>query len=161
MKLLDANVFIQAKNFYYGFDIVPSFWKWLDEQHKQGKIATIKPIYEELTKGNDELAQWAKKRKDSGWFIDVDDEPTQKAFANIANWAQNSNFKESAIIEFLDVADSLLVAKAISNGCTIVSHEKAYNPKIKRKIKIPNVCQHFGIKYIDTFDLLRQLGAKF
>ena len=161
MKLLDANVFIQAKNFYYGFDIVPSFWKWLDEQHKQGKIASIRPVYEELTKGSDELAKWAKDRKNSRWFIDIDDGPTQTAFKSVVNWAQNSNFKKSAVNEFLSAADSFLIAKAIADEYTIVSHEKAYDPKIKRKIKIPNVCQHFGIKYIDTFDLLRQLGAKF
>ena len=27
--LLDANVFIQAKNLYYGFDFCPAFWDWL------------------------------------------------------------------------------------------------------------------------------------
>ena len=27
--LLDANVFIQAKNLYYGFDFCPAFWEWL------------------------------------------------------------------------------------------------------------------------------------
>lgn len=30
MFLLDANVFIEAKNRYYGFDICPGFWRWLD-----------------------------------------------------------------------------------------------------------------------------------
>ena len=27
--LLDANVFIQAKNLHYGFDFCPAFWDWL------------------------------------------------------------------------------------------------------------------------------------
>jgi hypothetical protein len=27
--LLDANVFIQAKNLHYGFDFCPAFWQWL------------------------------------------------------------------------------------------------------------------------------------
>jgi hypothetical protein len=27
--LLDANVFIQAKNLYYGLDFCPAFWDWL------------------------------------------------------------------------------------------------------------------------------------
>jgi hypothetical protein len=27
--LLDANVFIQAKNLHYGFDFCPAFWAWL------------------------------------------------------------------------------------------------------------------------------------
>lgn len=33
--LLDANVFIQAKNLQYGFDFCPAFWDWL-ERAKQG-----------------------------------------------------------------------------------------------------------------------------
>lgn len=28
--LLDANVFITAKNLHYGFDFCPAFWDWLD-----------------------------------------------------------------------------------------------------------------------------------
>ncbi len=28
--LLDANVFIQAKNLHYGFDFCPAFRDWLD-----------------------------------------------------------------------------------------------------------------------------------
>jgi hypothetical protein len=27
--LLDANVFIQAKNLHYGLDFCPAFWDWL------------------------------------------------------------------------------------------------------------------------------------
>mgnify|MGYP006298525777 CR=1 FL=1 len=27
--LLDANVFIEAKNRYYGMDFCPAFWDWL------------------------------------------------------------------------------------------------------------------------------------
>ena len=29
--LLDANVFIQAKNLHYGLDFCPAFWDWLIE----------------------------------------------------------------------------------------------------------------------------------
>ena len=35
--LLDANVFIQAKNLHYGFDFCPAFWDWLvAQQRRQG-----------------------------------------------------------------------------------------------------------------------------
>lgn len=34
--LLDANVFIQAKNLHYGFDFCPAFWDWIDEAHAAG-----------------------------------------------------------------------------------------------------------------------------
>jgi hypothetical protein len=36
--LLDANVFIQAKNSYYGFDICPAFWEWIDQKSAEGVI---------------------------------------------------------------------------------------------------------------------------
>lgn len=161
MYLLDANVFIQAKNFYYGFDIVPTFWEWLDEQQKAGRLASIRSVYDELVAGDDELAEWAKERKDSGWFIDIDDEEAQNALGDVARWTMASDFKEAAKNEFLGVADSLLVAKAIATGDTIVSHESLFDPSIRKKIKIPNACEEFGVGYMSTFELLRHLGARF
>ena len=37
--LLDANVFISAKNLHYGFDFCPAFWDWLTEGHDAGAPA--------------------------------------------------------------------------------------------------------------------------
>ncbi len=36
--LLDANIFIQAKNLHYGFDFCPAFWDWLAEQNRDGRF---------------------------------------------------------------------------------------------------------------------------
>ena len=36
--LLDANVFIQAKNLHYGFDFCPAFWDWLIAENAAGKV---------------------------------------------------------------------------------------------------------------------------
>ena len=36
--LLDTNIFIQAKNEYYGFDLCPGFWDWLERQNKVGQV---------------------------------------------------------------------------------------------------------------------------
>jgi uncharacterized protein DUF4411 len=43
--LLDTDVFIQAKNLHYAFDVCPGFWSWLDRarhyrdglQHRKGR----------------------------------------------------------------------------------------------------------------------------
>ncbi len=161
MYLLDSNVFIQAKNFYYGFDIVPAFWDWLDDAQENGQIGSIRSVYDELVAGDDDLADWARERKDSGWFIDVSDEATQSQLQRVAQWTMASNFKEPAKIDFLGVADSILVAKAIASGASIVSHESLFDPNIRRKIKIPNACEEFDVNYMSTFELLRHLGARF
>lgn len=160
MYLLDANVFIEAKNFYYRFDIFPAFWEWLDEEQQKGNIASIIPICEELSKGNDELSDWAKQRRGTDWFSPVDDNDTQMNFSGIAQWAMVEDFTDSAKSDFLSVADSWLVAKTKSINATVVTHE-SFDPNIKRRIKIPNACKAFDVPYINTFDLLHRLGAKF
>ena len=65
-----------------------------------------------------------------------------------------------AMAEFLRGADTWLIAKAITTGATIVTHERL-DLQCKRKFLIPNVCSHFGVRYIDTFALLQQLNASF
>lgn len=72
--LLDANTYIQAKNQYYGMDICPAYWDWLDLQFEQGLIGSVDMIGRELRDGNDELADWVKERP--GHFINNDDDAT-------------------------------------------------------------------------------------
>lgn len=54
--VIDTNVFIQAANHYYAFDIVPSFWPKLVELAGNGRILTIDRVRTEIEKGGDELA---------------------------------------------------------------------------------------------------------
>jgi hypothetical protein len=43
--LLDANVFIQAKNLHYGLDFCPAFWDWLIAHNgargQKGQVSTF------------------------------------------------------------------------------------------------------------------------
>ena len=38
---LNTNVFIEAKNRRYGFDICPAFWDWIDHVHQAGMVFSI------------------------------------------------------------------------------------------------------------------------
>ncbi len=58
--LLDANVFIQAKNLHYGFDFCPAFWEWLGVQNTAGKVASIEKVADEIASGEDDLSNWAQ-----------------------------------------------------------------------------------------------------
>jgi hypothetical protein len=55
-NLLDANVFIQAKNDYYGFDLAPGFWDWLDQENARGTVFSIERVGAELTGYGDPMA---------------------------------------------------------------------------------------------------------
>lgn len=153
--LLDTNIFIEAKRRYYGMDICPGFWVWLDNAQQADVIASISSVGDELTAGNDELAEWTHDRKDTGWFLDVSDTATQEQFIKIAAYVSSSAYLPEAKAEFLSGADPWLIAKAATVGAVVVTHE-IYDAFIKRKIRIPNICREFGVSYLDTFDLLRK-----
>lgn len=69
--LLDANVFIQAKNLHYGLDFCPAFWDWLVENNGAEKVFSIEKVGDEIDAGDDELAEWAKEQG-SGFFLKPD-----------------------------------------------------------------------------------------
>jgi hypothetical protein len=83
--LLDANVFIQAKNLHYGFDFCPAFWEWLVVQNTAGKVASIEKVADELTSGEDELTSWARDRG-SAFFLPADD-AILPALGTVSIWA--------------------------------------------------------------------------
>ncbi|NOY24857.1 MAG: DUF4411 family protein [Oligoflexia bacterium] len=60
--LIDANVFIQAKNLQYGFDFCPAFWEWLITENSSGKVFSIERVGDELAAGADDLSVWAQAR---------------------------------------------------------------------------------------------------
>lgn len=160
MHLLDANVFIEAKNFYYRFDTFPGFWKWLDAEHARGTILSIKPICDELLSGNDELTAWIKNRRNADWFLPVDDDETQQNFTRIAAWLADQPFRDIAKSDFLNGGDPWLIAKAKSIGATVVTQE-TFDARNRKKVKIPNVCRAFQVPHINTFDLIQKTGAVF
>ncbi len=160
MYLLDSNIFIQAKNFYYSFDICPGFWDWMDHAVSKCDVRSIIKIYDELADGNDELATWIKDRKGDGRFLGVSDAPTQMAFREIAAAVQRGSYHDAAKANFLAKADPWLIAKARVTGAIIVTHEKA-SADAKKRIPIPNICDAFSVSHIDTFTLLRSQTASF
>jgi len=61
--LLDANVFIQAKNLHYGFDFCPAFWEWLTTNNAAGRVFSIAKVGDEIEAGDDELSEWAGQQE--------------------------------------------------------------------------------------------------
>ena len=154
--MLDANVFIQAARKYYAFEIAPIFWEKLKDMALSGRILSIDHVKVELSRGKDELAQWAENEFANA-FASTDGKDVVESYAQITQWVQaQSQFKDSAKAEFFGGADGWLVAYAKVKDCLVVTLE-VLNPDIKRKVPIPNVCQAFNVQYVDTFAMLRAL----
>ena len=155
--LLDANVFIQAKNLYYGLDFCPAFWDWLIAANSAQRVYSIEKVGNEIAAGGDELADWAEQRV-SGFFLEPDTEMLP-ALSTVSNWTTNQKYEAAAVSTFLQVADYYLIAHALAHGHTIVTHEIASNTT--KKIKIPNVCIGLRIKCMTPFEMLRRERARF
>ena len=160
---LDTSVYTQAHRQYYAFDLAPGFWESLIIHAENEVLVSPTAVFTELAKGNDELAKWAKENKDL-IFSDPDTKVVE-SFRQIADFINLRYESEHWIRLFLGGADPWVIAHAKAHGLIVVTMEgnkgsEDINPKSKRirgKIKIPNVCGHFGVNCISTFELIRAL----
>ncbi|HUW62999.1 MAG TPA: DUF4411 family protein [Candidatus Bathyarchaeia archaeon] len=159
--LLDANVFIQAKNSYYALALCPRFWASLKGSHEAGHLYSIDHIKRELLLGKDDLASWAEQTLSPSFFHSTTDAAVMSQYRDIMTWVQdNTQFFDSAKSEFATAADGWLVAYAKAKGHVVVTHEQL-RPEAKNRVLIPNVCKEFGVDYTDTFQMLKSLGVRF
>jgi len=155
--LLDANVFILAKNLHYGFDFCPAFWDWIIAGNGAGTVFSIEKVGDEVQAVKDDLSEWAAARGD-GFFLRPD-ASVFPALAAVSTWASSQSYTPAAVSTFLQVADYYLVAQAQAGGYTVVTHEVP--SASTRKIKIPDACIGLGIKCMSPYEMLRREGARF
>lgn len=155
--LLDANIFIQAKNLHYGFDFCPAFWDWLLEQNRAGRVFSIERVGDELGAGGDELSSWAAERS-PGFFL-APDVAFLDALPRVSTWVGARHYEPAAVSTFLQKADCYLVAHALAHGHAVVTHEKPSDSK--KTVKIPEPCIGLGVKCMNPFEMLRIERARF
>ena len=156
--LIDTNVFITAKRTHYGFDFCPAFWDWLCLKNTEGKVFSIRKVAEELKEKSDDLWKWAKKRGDN--FFLVPDESVLHKLATVAKEANEKDYRQIAKRNFMNSADHFLIAHAMAHSYTIVTHE-VRKKNSKKVIKIPDICDLFGILCTTPYELLRKENAQF
>lgn len=155
--LLDANVFIQAKNLHYGLDFCPAFWEWLIINNTAGRVFCIEKVGDEIAAGADDLSTWAANCGD-GFFLKPD-AAILGVLGKVSTWANTQNYEPAAVNTFLQVADFYLVAHALAHGNTVVTHEIA--SASTKKIKIPNACIGLKLKCMTPYEMLRLEKARF
>src|SRR4051794_343870 len=86
--VLDANIFIEANQTYYGFDICPGFWQALVRQHEAKRVFSIDRIKAELVTMDDRLKEWAQKDAPKTFFKGTADKDVIDAYGEMVNWVQ-------------------------------------------------------------------------
>jgi len=155
--LIDADVFISAKNLHYGLDFCPAFWEWLVHGGNTGTVFSIDKVADEIEAGADDLSAWASGpgrplfRRTHGALA--------PQLGQVSNWAMAQQYTPAAIDVFLQRADYYLVAHAVAGGHTVVTQEKP-SPSPNR-IKIPDACLGMGVRFMAPWQMLRIERARF
>jgi hypothetical protein len=158
--VLDANVFIEAARRYYAFDLAPRFWQSLTNHSVNGRVRSIDRVKQELERGKDDLARWVGNNFSGGWSS-TDEPDVIQSFSEIMTWVQaQRQFSAAAKADFANGADGWLLAYARAKACVVVTQEVAA-PDARRKVPLPNVCQAFDVRFVNTFELLRNLRVQF
>lgn len=154
---LDANVLIQAHQKYYSPKFCPDYWKILDGLGKQGKIFLPEIVNEEITRTEDDLSKWLKQ---SSIQIRKIDESVIKCLQEI--YSKNSLHKNLVDnTKARSLADPWVIAHAMCEKATVVTKEEKVTALNSAKIKIPNVCDNMGVRWIDDFQFVKELNIQF
>ena len=169
--LVDSNTFITPYKTYYPFDFAPSFWAFLEKHISNGNIVVMSKIFDEVTKGTDDLSKWLQ-----GMSFSQADHRTPDVlvvYSQVMTHIQNgksaigiSLYNDKALSEWADSsrADAWLVAMAKAKGYTLVTFERpnsSLGTSVSGHPKIPDVASVFGVKYRSLYDMMRTLGFTF
>ena len=162
--LLDTNVLIEAYRTYYGLDFCPGYWDTLQAKILCGEAGSIKKVYEEVVLNEDDLSSWLKSNIAKKYFAKDDGDFSVKTkYLEVSSYVMSSTqFMPFAKREFLqpEEADPWICAYASVYGCTVVTQE-IYSPEVRRRVPLPNVLREFGVPFVNTFEFLRNSGARF
>jgi hypothetical protein len=157
--LLDANVLIDANRDYYAITRVPEFWEWLIYHGEQGNVKIPIEVYEELTDGDDDLADWARGSEVKNALLlkeAVEVILVQRILRD--GYAPDLNDTEVAQLG----RDPFFIAYAINqpqaNQRCIVTTESSKPSKIRANRHIPDVCGTFGIPWCNSYEFFKTLG---
>lgn len=135
---------------HYPQDIFKQLWINFDVLIKNGNIISSSEVLKEIGGRTDALSKWAKRNgvifiKPSSVELDaVKDILAIPEFQSIIK--PNPSTAEKPI------ADPFIIAQAKCRDCILVTDEKLK----QNKIRIPNVCEHYGIGYLNLHDFFRE-----
>jgi hypothetical protein len=162
--ILDSNFFIQAHRATYPLDIATGFWNKVKQLAEYGSLISIDKVRKELYDKNDELEAWCKQNLPKNFFKESSEAIVH--YGQVSAWAisMSRHYQRNAINEFLDAdeADAFLVAYALIDPQNryIVTQEVS-RPQQTSKIKIPDCCLAFGVRYLTTIEMFREIGETF
>lgn len=154
---LDTNVLIEAWNKYYSPTFCPEYWNILNLLGEQGLIFIPQMVYDEIVRTEDDLARWLKTSKIP--IIEIDGKVTQCLKTIYDTDGTHKQLVDST--KNRSLADPWVIAHAMKELAVVVTKEIKITALNAKRIRIPNVCENMGIRWINDFEMIRELNIKF
>ncbi|MBU6439436.1 MAG: DUF4411 family protein [Betaproteobacteria bacterium] len=143
MYVLDTNVISNLHKNYYRKRFV-SLWQAFDMLVADGKITSTREAYHELQDGVPGAdTEWAKANE----MLFAAPDATEGTFVgriySVGHF--QANIEKQKLFKGGRNADAFIVARAYAVRGTVVTMERLK----PNAVKVPNICEHFGIPYLD------------
>ena len=127
------------------------------ELGKRDKIFIPELFYEEITRTEDELSRWLKASKIP---IKKITEPVTICLQKI----YSANPVHKNLVDNINgrsLADPWVIAHSIFENAIVVTKEEKITALNSKRIRIPNVCDNMGVRWINDFQFIDELDIKF
>jgi hypothetical protein len=152
--VFDTGSLVRLNSYYP--DVFPAFWQQFDQAVAAGDILSTREVRRELERETeDHILAWAKQNAD----VFTMPSPEELAFVGgilaIPHFQQLIGKKQQ--LAGTPVADPFVIACAGVRGATVVTEEQ----KKPNAAKVPNVCEHFEIAWVNLEGFMRAKGWRF
>ena len=141
--VFDSDSLINMFKHYYPGRF-PTLWEKFDALVSEGKLMSVREVFNEIGSSKDSLARWAKERTNT-----LFSESTTEELTFVGKIFQVRHFqamiRKQERLKGKPVADPFVIARAQSSGGCVVTEEK----NTENAARIPNVCDYFQISCIN------------
>tara|TARA_R110000787_G_scaffold249816_8_gene355431 strand:+ start:1744 stop:2211 length:468 start_codon:yes stop_codon:yes gene_type:complete len=155
MYVLDTNVISNLHKNYYRKRFV-SLWEAFDQLVADGKITSTREAYHELHNGVPGAdTEWATTNAKIFTTPDANEGAFVAKIYAVPHF--QANIEKQKLIKGGRNADAFIIARAHAIGGTVVTMER-FKPNA---VKIPNICEHFKVPYLDLEGFMEAEGWEF
>lgn len=151
MYVLDTTVISALHKNYYRSRFV-SLWKQFDKLVDSGMITSTREVYRELHDGAGTDTDWAKANASIFAIPNALEAGFVAKIYAIPHF--QANIERQKLIKGGHNADSFLIARAFATGGTLVTLERLK----PNAVKIPNICSHFKIPFLNLEGFMEREG---
>ncbi len=134
----------------------PSLWQHFDELVVNGDIISTREVLREIEDGAPEsLREWAALNRKLFTTPNVEEGAFVARIYAVKHFQQN--IERQKMLKGGRIADPFIIAKAAVTDCIVVTMEQLR----PNAVKIPNICDHFGIPCMTLEDFMESEGWEF